>query len=409
MVLLELLAGSSAVHQQELVVAHIDHGLQPVEAPRGMVERAVARLGVRLRIQELHLPLDSTETDAREARLAALHDLAREEQCRHIVLAHHADDQAETVMMRVVRGSGPAGLRGIARRRGVFLRPLLSFRRAELVAYATEARVEWWEDPANRDPRHLRSWLRTDVMPRMESQLPDLTPRLLQVAAHARRERLAWKQLLSTWPGLGWKEDGAVQSLAIASLREIPDALRGAILGTLARETGCPAGPARLQAAWQVVSSGISGQRADLGSGWTFEIAFDRLRLLPPPVEAAVSTVSLDGSTGSLDWGGWRLEWSADVAPGIQARSASVAWFAPTLLLVRPWRAGDRLRPLGATGRRLAVRCFQDARIPGTARSGWPIIESAGTVAWIPGVCRSDQLLPRPGSSSIRVEVSPRV
>ena len=258
----------------------------------------------------------------------------------------------------------------------------------------------------NRDPRHLRSWLRTEIVPRMEQQLPDLTPRLLQLAAHARRERSAWRQLLSAWPDLSWKEEGGAHSLAIAALREMPAALRTAILGALAREAGCPSGPVRIQTAWDQIGDGTSGQRAHLGSGWQFEVAFDRLRLLPALASNAVAPLSIDAPAGTIDWGVWRLEWKMEEAPVIQERAATTAWFASGALTVRPWRAGDRLRPLGATGRRLAVRCFQDARVPGSSRAGWPILENQGDIAWIPGVCRSDLLMPVPGTSSLRVEVS---
>lgn len=408
MVLLELLARSTAVHQQELLVAHIDHGLQPVTVPRGLVAASASRLGLPLRTVELHLPADATETDAREARLLALQDIAREFGAGQVFLAHHADDQAETVLMRAARGSGPAGLRGISRRRGIFLRPLLAIRRADLVAFAIDARMEWWEDPANRDPRHLRSWLRTEIIPRMEAQLPDLTPRLLQVAAHARRERTAWRQLLREWNGLEWREESGVHSLSFQTLKEMPDALRTALLGALAREAGCPSGPARLSTAWQSLATAGSGQRSDLGGGWKFEVAFDRLRLLAPPTGNVTPLVVLEAPAGALEWGGWQLKWSTEQAPAVQDRAGTTAWFDAAQLSVRPWRAGDRLRPLGASGRRLAVRCFQDARVPSSSRAGWPIFESRGDIAWIPGVCRSDLLLPVPGSASLRVEVSAR-
>jgi tRNA(Ile)-lysidine synthetase-like protein len=186
----------------------------------------------------------------------------------------------------------------------------------------------------------------------------------------------------------------------------MPVALRDAILVAAAREAGCRAGPARLHAGWEQLSGAASGQRADLGSGWSFEIAFDRLRLVPPSPECDVAPAPIGSSQGTLDWGTWRLEWTLDAAPDVQQRAASTAWFVPGDLAVRSWRAGDRLRPLGAAGRRLAVRCFQDAKVPSSSRSGWPIIESHGTIAWIPGVCRSALLMPVPGTAALRLEVS---
>lgn len=405
-VLLDLLARTAEHHRQDLVIAHLDHGLQPVDDPRAIVERAAKRYGLAVEFRALHLPPASSETAARAARLEALKEIAAQRRCQAIFLAHHADDQAETVLMRVTRGSGTAGLRGIARRRGIFLRPLLGFRRSEIVGYATEQGLVWWEDPANRDPRHLRSWLRAEVLPRMEQRLPDLAPRLLRLAAHARRERSAWRQLLTAWPQLQWNKVGGVHTLALQPLREMPDALRLSVLGALAREAGCRAGPARLHAAWMQLTAALSGQRATIGSGWSFELAFDALRLLPPESESLSSPVTLETAKGEVHWGDWRLTWSTEPAPATQERTASVAWFAHGTLMVRALRSGDRLRPLGAPGRRLAVRCFQDARVPRSARATWPILENHGDIAWIPGVCRSDLLLPVAGCDALRVEVA---
>jgi tRNA(Ile)-lysidine synthase len=80
------------------------------------------------------------------------------------------------------------------------------------------------------------------------------------------------------------------------------------------------------------------------------------------------------------------------------------AWFAPGPLVVRRWSAGERIRPLGGTGRRLLVRCFQDARVPRSRRAGWPVVAGPGGVVWIPGVSRSDALLPEPGTEAVRVD-----
>ncbi len=80
------------------------------------------------------------------------------------------------------------------------------------------------------------------------------------------------------------------------------------------------------------------------------------------------------------------------------------AWFEPVPLALRAWREGERIRPLRGRGRRLLVRCFQDARIPRSRRAGWPVLESAGSPVWVPGVCRSDLLLPPPGAEALRVD-----
>jgi len=141
-----------------------------------------------------------------------------------------------------------------------------------------------------------------------------------------------------------------------------------------------------------------------LGEGWVGEIAFGRLVVtrVAPGVEPVAW--SLEGCGGEGRWGRWRLRWSHEAAPPLQARAALTAWLEPGPFVVRRWTAGERIRPLGGTGRRLLVRCFQDARVPRSRRAGWPVLAGPGGVVWVPGVCRSDSLLPQPGTEALRVD-----
>jgi tRNA(Ile)-lysidine synthase len=108
---------------------------------------------------------------------------------------------------------------------------------------------------------------------------------------------------------------------------------------------------------------------------------------------------------GQTTWGSWRVRWTTEPAPTRQQRDGHTAWFIPAALSLRAWRPGDRLAPLGGTGQRLAVRCFQEARVSRSSRLQWPMIEGAGELAWIPGVCRSDRFLPRAGEVAVRIDV----
>jgi tRNA(Ile)-lysidine synthetase-like protein len=118
--------------------------------------------------------------------------------------------------------------------------------------------------------------------------------------------------------------------------------------------------------------------------------------------------VAIGGASGELKWGAFQVRWSAEQAPRVQPRDGDTAWFIPGTLVLRSWQEGDRLSPLGGRGRRLAVRCFQDARVPSSERRRWPILEGAGELAWIPGVCRSDLLVPEAGAPALRVDVERR-
>jgi tRNA(Ile)-lysidine synthetase-like protein len=112
----------------------------------------------------------------------------------------------------------------------------------------------------------------------------------------------------------------------------------------------------------------------------------------------------LEELSGERQWGRWRLRWRPDTAPERQERAAFVAWFRPAPLLVRAWQPGDRLRPIRGTGRRLLVRCFQDAKVSRERRRVWPVVVQDEAVVWVPGVCRSDALLPAGGTEAVRVD-----
>src|SRR5207248_3023261 len=153
-----------------------------MRADSGTVGQAVAalarRYGLPFELGELRLGPDATETVARRARYAWLAEVQRRRAARYLVTAHHRDDQVETVLLRLLRGSAPAGLAGMpARARGGLVRPLLAFTRDDLVEHVAARGLAVHDDPANRDPKHLRSWVRTVLLPRRARQLVRLAQR----------------------------------------------------------------------------------------------------------------------------------------------------------------------------------------------------------------------------------------
>src|SRR5918994_5697158 len=190
--LLDLLARSQDVHRQELVVAHVDHGIQAESHLLAQQVQALAgTYGLPGHTGRLKLGPDASETEARAQRYVWLESLASRLDVKAIFTAHHADDQMETVLMRVLAGSGPAGLAGMAAARGRLVRPLLPFRRAALLHHLEEAGLTAWIDPANSDPKHLRSWIRTDLLPAIRRRSPAIDENLRRTARQAARDRTA--------------------------------------------------------------------------------------------------------------------------------------------------------------------------------------------------------------------------
>jgi tRNA(Ile)-lysidine synthase len=183
-VLLHALATSARQHGIAVLAIHIDHGLQEdSEKWAEQCRSAVAALDVEFRSKRV--TVDRTagkgqEAAAREARYAALASLMSPGDW--ILSAHHQDDQAETLLLNLLRGSGPAGIAGIAAIRpfenGWLARPMLSFSRDSLLEYANQHDLSWIEDPSNSDGSFDRNFLRHEVLPKLESRWPELARRL---------------------------------------------------------------------------------------------------------------------------------------------------------------------------------------------------------------------------------------
>jgi tRNA(Ile)-lysidine synthase len=403
--LLDLLDRTREAHGLELIVAHFDHGIHPESARVADEVRALAEsLGLGYEEGRASLGAHAGETVARAARYAWLEAARRRLDAGIVFTAHHADDQAETVLMRALAGSGPAGLAGMSERSGLLVRPLLRFRREAVLRYVRARGLSVWLDPANQDPRHLRSWLRGDVLPLLRARLPEVDRSLLAVARQAAANRAAWDAVLEVLPGLDFRVERDGFSVAAGVLSGYHSPLGTAVLGAAARRVGCRLGRTPAGRMLRLAARGVSGSIIQLGGGWAGEMAFGRLVVSRVARSVAAEPWILEGRCGLRRWGRWRFRWSLEPAPPSQERAARTAWVVPGPLVVRGWTAGERLRPLGGTGRRLLVRCFQDGRVPRSRRAEWPVLSAPDGVVWIPGVCRSDALLPERGAEALRID-----
>jgi tRNA(Ile)-lysidine synthetase-like protein len=289
-----------------------------------------------------------------------------------------------------------------ARSKGL-VRPLLPFRRRELAAYLEERGLSAWLDPANADPRHLRSWIRTELLPLVRQRVPRVDLNLERLAAQAAGERAAWNALLDALPELDLRTGAGEISVAASVLAGYDSALIQAVILAVSRRVGCQLGPTRAARVLKLLQRGSSGARVPLGAPWTAELAFGRLHIYSASPPAQQSWM-LEGPEGNAVWGRWHFQWQRATAPEQQDRSALRAWFASPALTVRSWVPGERLKPLGGTGHRLIVRCFQEQRVPRNRRTAWPVLAQGDAIVWIPGVCRSDAEVPAGGREALRVD-----
>jgi tRNA(Ile)-lysidine synthase len=406
--LLDLLHGVAPELGLSLVVAHVDHGIQ---TPSRQVAKSVRDLAESYKLPfelgELYLGSGTTETGARRARYAWLREIQQRLGAAYLVTAHHQDDQIETVVLRALRGSAPAGLAGIARRgRDGLVRPLLPFTHRELVGHVAERGLAAHEDPANADPRHLRSWVRTALLPLLTERLgPRVTADLRRLGRQAAADRRAWDRALELVPELGLQVSSAGFAVARDPLRGYDDTLAVALLRAAARRAGGPVlGPAKARRL-VALARRPSGRRLSLGGGWVAEVAFDRLRVARE-MGCAAECVVPAGERGSAVFGAFRIDWNNSTAPGRIERAGWTTWVDGPGWELRAPAKGDELLPLGGVGHRPLRRLLMEARVPRSERARYPVVARGETILWVPGICRSKDGVPAPGTKAVRLDVT---
>jgi tRNA(Ile)-lysidine synthase len=383
-----------------LAVGHVDHALRPGSADDARaVERLARELGVPFHARRLEWPdaRPISEARARTARLQALASLADRVGARWILTAHTADDQLETLIMRLVRGAGPTGLAGIPPRRGRFLRPLLDVTRAEVAAYAAARGLVGQEDPTNLADGFLRNRMRHGVVPRLRAENPAVALAASRTAAAVRAEvealdhyeTIEWQRLAQPVPG-GVAVDAA-------ALGELPRGMAMRLVRRLWRAAAPPAdAELGLDAVERVLAlgAGRAGSAAVcLPGGQVALRAYRSLCLVPAhrlddPGDVAVTvpgpgTYALPG----LDTG---VVITAGEGDGAAARFP---------LILRNARPGDRLALVH--GHRKLSDWFVDRRVPRWERRRVPLLVHGDVILWLPGLRTAAGI----GGPELRVEV----
>jgi tRNA(Ile)-lysidine synthase len=401
-----------------LTVCHVHHGLRP-EADRdaAFVEALAARLGCTVEVVRVEVPRGggrSPEEAARLVRHAALARVARRVGARRIALGHTADDQAETVLMRVLQGAGPRGLAGIPARRGRIVRPLLDVDRTAVVAHLAAHGLEAVDDSTNRDPRFLRNRVRHEILPRLAAQVGVHAPRALRRMARASREAVEALDALVrgrlrghlTATPVGWRlglaafDDllpGAVKATVRLALVEVATRER---LGSGLRAAHLDALAALLRAA--------PGARVRLPGAVVVERGRDALWLLAPELTPAPTPLTVPGQAPA--GGLCEVRAAIEAVPSRQPPDpAREAWFdaealglgpragAPppaATLLVRPRRSGEQMVPFGGAAPVRLTGLLAAAGVPRLARTRWPVLVDVGgagpgEVLWLVGIRRA--------------------
>jgi tRNA(Ile)-lysidine synthase len=234
----------------------VDHGLQDGSAARAAeVTSALSALGLDP-VLDVAVAVDGRggpEAAARAARYEALSQVAERTAATAVLLGHTLDDQAETVLLGLARGSGPRSLAGMPPRRGVFRRPLLGLRRADTIAACAALGLRTWDDPHNGDRRYARVRVRLDVLPALEAALgPGVAVALARTADQLRADAEVLENISS-------ERFRGGSPLSASSLAGMPAAVRTRVLRQAAVEAGCPAG---------ALTSGHVARLSELVTDW---------------------------------------------------------------------------------------------------------------------------------------------
>lgn len=417
MALLHLLKTMSEHTPFKIVVAHANHQFRGAEsdAEEQLVRSVAGRWGLPYKSAALNVPAFIEETGmnaqsaARDRRYLFLRGVAREYGCTHLLLGHHADDQAETVLMRVIRGTGPGGLSGIPYRRREeemeLIRPLLRITKGELLAYCKRNEVPFAVDSSNADRHYFRNAVRLDVIPMLEAYNPGLKTSLVRLAELAAAD----DAYLETETRKAFKLCATAESEGFQVKLRPFHGLHVALQRRLVKLIlSCSAALERhmdYRLVEDIVSNLASAHapasRMELGCGWELireydEVYIGPIRSVPAaygyPVDAQTTGIVIEetGERVVIE----RLQGAVQTASNSKWQAFFDAEELRYPLFIRSRRPGDVIEPYGLNGSKKVQDMFVDAKVPRHRRDSIPLlVDGDGRVLWIPGLRRSRHAL----------------
>ena len=407
-VLLHLAAQARCVlGARPLRAVYVNHGLNPDAARWGTHCAGACRaLGVplaALSVDARPARGESTQASARRARYAALGALLRPGDV--LLTAHHRRDQAETVLLRALRGTGPDGLAAMAPARplgrGWLLRPLLDWPEKRIAAQAARLNLAWIEDPANTAQRYDRAWLRTQLWPLIGARFPGAEAALARLATLARTDRAG--------PGAGSAAQPGPDALRVSDLRALPaPAQAAAVRARLARHGVVAPSAARLRAGLHALLTAAPDRQPELRWGNARLRRYrDHLHLLgEPPAAPVPAGLCWQPAAGPLDIPGagtLRLHASTPADPGAGIAAARLD---PAIRLDVRWRVGGE-RIATPAGHRELKKVFQEHGVPPWQRAHWPLLYRGDQCIAVAGLVAAEPWAARPGEPAWAVQWCP--
>lgn len=402
-----------------LEAAHLDHALRDASRDDArFVGQLCADLGVSLTVERREVAeiarqcKGNLEEVAREVRRDFLTKTARTKSCHLIALGHHADDQAETFLMRLLRGAGSAGLSSMRIVNEPVVRPLLPFHHADLLLYLKEIGVAWREDASNLDQMFTRNRIRHQLLPILKSFNPNINSQLALLCEQMRQDDDFWAVLVAQelercgrWqgddfvmdqslilelePALAGRVVRAALRLVRGDLRSLTATHIAAVLSLIRADS--PQGELSLPGVWvarRYKKLLVSKRRPEVTE--RFEV------VLAGPGDYALP----GGRTLTLSVEEQALGESADA---VEFDAASL----PFPLRLRHCQAGDRLRPSGMVGTKKLQDLFVDLKLTKEERQQALLVQKDDEVVWVVGLRRSDGRRPGGAEPVLRIVIQP--
>lgn len=382
--------------------AHVNHGIRGAEAERDeqFCRVLCAGLDVPFHVHRCDVPAYakeqgiSVELAARQLRYQALEDICTTQHLQHIATAHHQQDNAETLLFRLARGTGLAGLGGIPPVRGKIIRPLLDVSRQEIESYLHQLGQDFVTDSTNEDVQYSRNRIRSRVLPELEQVSKGAAAAICRMAEDARQEEQLLSQLASElWRPVAQCTQGRI-ALPATVVAQAHPALSSRVLRQMFHQlSGQELEREHTRALLQLVQQGHSGNSIDLPYGWRAKIDVGRLVLARPDstdqdYDILVQKFPAQVETPSGKWS-VSFVFSPDEVKKIQRKLMTIPLDYDTIkhnLVVRNRRPGDRLRPCGFQGARRLKKMMAEARIPLEERDRLPLLVCGGVVVACPGL-----------------------
>jgi tRNA(Ile)-lysidine synthase len=392
---------------QAIAAVHVNYGLRADSDAGEEAARALcAKLRIDLHIDRPELAGGNLQARAREARYATAERLRAKLRADWIATGHTRSDLAETFVYRLAVSPGARALTGMGERSGRLRRPLLAISRSETRALARAAALPFVDDPSNLDRRFARNRIRAELMPLLDEIGPEVERNIAETHAELSEQRELLTELAAEAIRAAGCEGGA--PIRHEELATMQPALRRAVLTALAERAsgGRPVRIGRSRAAEIMrLTAAPEGGEVELGRGLravaeSGTVRFGRPGEDPPPEPVRLTI------PGRAHYGEWEI--TAELTPGgAEPRGPELATLDAERLgdevVIRAWREGDRIRPLGLGGSKSLQDVFSDRGVPRSLRPRLPVLVAGDRIAWVAGVAVSEEfrLGPRSRRSAV--------